>query len=387
MRLALVSREYPPTRQAGGIATYTEKTARALAAAGHEVHVVAEAHREAPAGSATAGRVTVHRLAPRQVRPRELKLVLRAVDVDRALRRLGRLDLVQCCEWEGEASVFALHPAAPLVTRLATPGYLVDRLNGATPRQRRRALVVDALERLQTRRSSRVICPSEALARVVAGDWRLSEADVAIVPTGIDVEAAARVQQMPPPCGEAPYLFYFGRLEARKGTQDLLDALPCLLDRHRYLHAVFCGDDLGLEGEPFADYGRRRCGDNAHRLHFMGRRPHGEVQALLRGARVVALPSRWESLANAGLEAMAMGQAIVTTSGSGFAEIIRDGQEGLLVPPGDPAALARAIDRLLADHALAARLAAGARRRAQAYHLPRMAELLEQVLEEVARAR
>lgn len=387
MRLALVSREYPPTRQAGGIATYTEKTARALAAAGHEVHVVAEAHAEAPAGSVRRDGVTVHRLAARRARPREAKLLLRAIQVDRALRRLGRLDLVQCCEWEGEASLYSLHAAAPLVTRLATPRYLVDRINGVTPRERRRAALVDTLERLQARRSARVICPSAALARVVAGDWRLDEAEVTIVPTGIDVEAAAQVRPVTPPCGEAPYLFYFGRLEARKGTQDLLDALPRLLDRHRYLHAVFCGDDLGLDGEPFADYGRRRCGEGARRLHFMGRRPHAEVQGLLRGARVVALPSRWESLANAGLEAMAMGQAIVTTSGSGFAEIIRDEQEGLLVPPGDPAALGCAIDRLLADHALAARVAAGARRRARSYDLPRMAELLQQVLAEVARAR
>ncbi|MBO0702866.1 MAG: glycosyltransferase family 4 protein, partial [Candidatus Dormibacteraeota bacterium] len=331
--------------------------------------------------------VTVHRLPPRRVRPQEAKLLLRSLDVDRALRRLGRLDLVQCCEWEGEASLFSLHPTAPLVTRLATPGYVVDRLNGASPRERRRSLVVDALERWQTRHSSRVICPSLALARTVARDWGLAEGEVTIVPTGIDVEAAARVRPLAPPCGEAPYLFYFGRLEARKGTQDLLDALPCLLDRHRYLHAVFCGDDLGLEGEPFAEYGRRRCGASAHRLHFMGRRPHAEVQGLLRGARVVALPSRWESLANAGLEAMAMGQAIVTTSGSGFAEIIRDGEEGLLVPPGEPGALGTAIDRLLADPALAARLGAGARRRAQAYDLPRMAELLEQVLTEAAGAR
>lgn len=387
MKLALISREYPPAPQAGGIATYTEKTARALAAAGHEVHVIAEAQPEAPAGTVLSAGVTVHRLAPRQVRPREARVLLRALDVDRALHRLGRVDLVQCCEWEGEAALFALHPAAPLVTRLATPRYLVDRINGIPPRERRRALLVDALERLQARHSARVICPSRALAGIVARDWHLSLDGVTIVPTGIDVEAAAKVRPLPPPCGEAPYLFYFGRLEARKGTQDLLDALPGLLERHRYLHAVFCGEDLGLDGETFADYGRRRCGEHARRLHFMGRRSHTEVQGLLRGARVVALPSRWESLANAGLEAMAMGQAIVTTSGSGFAEIIRDGEEGLLVPPGEPAALASAIDRLLGDQALAARLAAGARRRARSYDLPRMAELLEQVLGEVARAR
>lgn len=388
MRLALISREYPPTGHRSGIADHTEATARALAAAGHEVHVIAEAGPGARAGSVRAGGATIHRLASRRVRPREVRLLLRAFDVDRALRRLGRLDLVQCCQWEGEAALYALHPAAPLVTRLTTPRYLVDRVNGSTRRERRRSLLAGALERLQARRSARVVSPSRALTSVVARDWGLREAELTIVPPGVDVEAAGRVGPVAPPCGEAPYLFYFGPLEPCQGTQDLLDALPRLLDRHRYLHAVFCGDDLGLDGEPFADYGRRRCGgDAARRLHFLGPRPPAEVDGLLRYARVVVLPSRWECLPDAGLEAMVMGQAIVTTSGTGFAELIRDGEEGLLVPPGDPAALSAAIERLVCDHALAARVAAGARRHVRMYDLPRMVERLEQVWEGVAPAR
>src|SRR5256884_6130056 len=86
VRIALVSREFPPTRQAGGIATYTEKTARALAAAGHDVEVITEAHPEAPSDE-MHGSLRVRRLPDPGARPRELKVLRRAVDVAAALRR------------------------------------------------------------------------------------------------------------------------------------------------------------------------------------------------------------------------------------------------------------------------------------------------------------
>ncbi|MBO0838280.1 MAG: glycosyltransferase, partial [Actinobacteria bacterium] len=184
LRIALVSREFPPTRQAGGIATYTAKAARALAEAGNEVHVLSEAHPGAPVGTLVHG-VTVHRLPDPDARPREVKVLRRAWDVDRALRRLGPFDLVQCCEWEGEAALFALHATAPLVTRLATPRHVVEEINETSRRERRRSAMVRRLERLQTVHSTRVICPSRALSERVAKDWGLSAGAIEIVPTGI----------------------------------------------------------------------------------------------------------------------------------------------------------------------------------------------------------
>jgi glycosyltransferase involved in cell wall biosynthesis len=76
-------------------------------------------------------------------------------------------------------------------------------------------------------------------------------------------------------------------------------------------------------------------------------------------------PSRWDALPQAVLEAMALGKPVIASDASGNAVILRDGLDGLLVPPTDPAAWARAIDRVLGDPALAARLGAEARRRAR----------------------
>ncbi len=78
------------------------------------------------------------------------------------------------------------------------------------------------------------------------------------------------------------------------------------------------------------------------------------------------LPTREEGLSQAVLEAMALGKPLVTTSAGGNTEAVRDGVDGLLVPPRDPAALAAAIERVLTDAAFASRLGAAARERVRA---------------------
>jgi glycosyltransferase involved in cell wall biosynthesis len=82
-------------------------------------------------------------------------------------------------------------------------------------------------------------------------------------------------------------------------------------------------------------------------------------------AELVLHPSRWDALPQAVLEAMALGKAVIASDATGNAEIIRDGVSGLLVPPADRVAWAAAMDQVLTDAALAARLGEAARRRAR----------------------
>jgi glycosyltransferase involved in cell wall biosynthesis len=90
-----------------------------------------------------------------------------------------------------------------------------------------------------------------------------------------------------------------------------------------------------------------------------------DVPQFLAGLDVAVLPSRAEGMSNALLEYMAAGRPIVATAVGGNAELVEHGVHALLVPPDDPGALARAIDRLLNDRPLARRLGAAARLRAR----------------------
>jgi glycogen(starch) synthase len=368
MRIAMVSRELPP--HGGGIGSYTEKTARALAARGHEVHVLSEAtHAE---GVDVVDGVRIHRLRPPRLRPRVLA---RSLAVHRALRRLGPVDVVQACEWGGEAWAYSLRRGAPLVTRLATPHVLVEELNGVPAARRRRQAASRWLERSQTRRSDRVISPSAALADEVGRRWGLDREAIMVVPTGI---RPPRVTTAPPaPLDAARYVLYFGRLEVRKGVDVWIDALPEVLRRHPDLLAVLVGEDVGIDGRPFPEVARERCGDDLWpRVRFLPRLPHDELFAIVAGAALVIMPSRWENMANACLEAMALGRPVVATTGSGFAELIDDGLSGRLVPPGDSAALGGAVVEALADEAALRRMGEAARRRALDFDLDVMAERL-----------
>jgi glycosyltransferase involved in cell wall biosynthesis len=184
---------------------------------------------------------------------------------------------------------------------------------------------------------------------------------------------------MPAFLTEARYMLYFGRLEIRKGTDVLIDALPAVLSAHPDVHCVFIGEDLAYNGVPFVQYAQERCAEVSSRVHFLPRMAHPELFKIVAHAALVVLPSRWENFANTCLEAMMLGRPIVATSGSGFDEAITDGVDGLLVPPGDAAALTDACITALSDPVRLEKLGAAARHRAADFTVDGMASRLLKV--------
>jgi len=302
-------------------------------------------------------------------------VLARSLAVARALRRLGPFDIVQACEWGGEAAVYSLHPRAPLVTRLATPHFIVERLNGTGRAQRRRQFAGRMLERLQTRRSSAVISPTGVLADEVAKRWRVDRSAITVIPTGVGplrVGAAA----LPDDLAIRTYVLYFGRLEQRKGLEAWIDALPVVLAAHPDMLAVFVGEDAGIRGRPVRAMAHERCGELAGRLRFYDQRPQPDLFAIVARAALVVVPSLWENLANTCLEAISLGRPVVATSGSGFEDVITHGVDGLLVAPGDSEALADAVVQALGDGAQLRRIGEAARLRAAEFDMGGMLDRL-----------
>ncbi len=183
-----------------------------------------------------------------------------------------------------------------------------------------------------------------------------------------------------PPPGP-PRIVGMGRLTRQKGFDLLLRAVASLPVRNPEVEVVLAGE--GPEGSAL-----RRL---AEELGLGGRvRLAGNVEdpgALLRSAVLFVLPSRFEGFPNVLLEAMAEGVAVVATDcPSGPSEIVEDGRNGLLVPPEDTKALAAAIDRLLDDPALRARLGAEAKKVRDRYSIEATLERWDEVLRE-ARSR
>jgi phosphatidylinositol alpha-mannosyltransferase len=179
---------------------------------------------------------------------------------------------------------------------------------------------------------------------------------------GIEIERFADADPWPT---EGPTIFFLGRHEPRKGLDVLLAALPLL--------PADVTVWIGSDGPDTERLRVRHAGDP--RIHWLGRLSDDEKRRRLKAADVFCAPSlRGESFGVVLLEAMAAGAAIVASDLSGYRLVARPDQDGLLVPPGDAAALAGALNRVLADPALRAGLVATATVRAESFSMDQLAD-------------
>jgi glycosyltransferase involved in cell wall biosynthesis len=223
--------------------------------------------------------------------------------------------------------------------------------------------VVERYERAAYRGAERVFVNYDAVARIVAERHgpgvrvaRLAygpESGFASAPGGVEVPAAiARLE----PAG-APLVVCVARHHARKGVDVLIEALARLRDEGTPVRACLVGDGPLLDAD----------GARVEALGLAaGVAVTGLVEAIdpyLAAADVFALPSREEqSGALALLEALRHGLPVVASAVDGIPEDVVDGESALLVPPGDPAALAAALRRLVTDPPLRERLGRAAHR-------------------------
>ncbi len=159
-----------------------------------------------------------------------------------------------------------------------------------------------------------------------------------------------------------PLVLALGRLHPNKAFDVLIEALAAVADTYLWIGGA---GPLGADLEAHAV--RRGVGA---RVRFLGWRD--DVAALMAAADVFVCPSRHEPLGNVVIEAWAHGVPVVAAAGAGPVELIADGETGLLVPVDDADALAGAIRRVLADSALAGRLAAAGRAAFEQSHSERV---------------
>lgn len=203
---------------------------------------------------------------------------------------------------------------------------------------------------------------SENTARSVVHDYGVDPARVRVVGAGANVFPPSAPRR-----DDGRTITFVGFDFARKGGPVLLDALRLLRRRVPKARVL-------VAGAPAPE----RVPDGAY---FLGPVDLDELPGLLFQTTVFALPTLQEPYGIAFLDAMACGVPCVGTRTDAIPEIVREGETGLLVPPGDPAALAAALERLLADPVHARAMGARGRARVFAGALwSHVAERLERAL-------
>ena len=194
-------------------------------------------------------------------------------------------------------------------------------------------------------------------------------------------ERAVRVRRELGIAEKAPVVGAIGRLNAQKGHRHLLDAAALVLRRLPAARFVIAGDgdlldDLRRQSEQLGI---------ASAVVLAGHRT--DVPDLLGAFDVFCLSSLYEGTPLALFEAMAAGKAIVSTSVDGCREVLEDGVTGLLVPPGDAASLADALERALCDDALRAELSAHALAASRKYDVRACVDAMQALYDELLASR
>ena len=356
---------WPP--DVGGPASHAPEVAAFLYGRGHDVEVVTTA--DAP----LAPEAYPVRAVPRHHRPGVRHYRAAALIQHRARKN----DVVYATGMLGRTTLGAGVARKPFVAKLTQDpaferalrrGHYSGSLAGF---QRSRTGPVATLLRyardLELRRAAHVICPSSFLAELVAG-WGVAPDRLSVLPN-----PAPPVPDLPvPEARERPRLAFAGRLTAPKALGVALEAVAAVDG----VELVLAGD-----GDERAALERRtRELGIEDRVSFLGAQGRGAVLELFRSADAAILSSAWENFPHTLVEALAVGTPVIATAVGGVPEIVADGENGLLVVPGDPAALADAIRRFLGDEELRRRLAAGAAPSTERFSAERIYGELEAIL-------
>jgi len=370
-RIALVSSSFAPYR--GGVEEHVRHTAAALTARGHEV-VLWTVDRGERLGVRTVDGITVRYLPTPLPAARWGSLTRFARGAPaawRAWRDAARADRpnllhVHCF---GPNGVYAVS----LARRLGLP--LVVTSHGETTGDDHDAFGHSWLLRraltAAIRDSAAVTAPTQSVLDDLSQRFGLGAG--VVVPNGVDRDGRAGDRVHAP--AAAPIIAAVGRVEPIKGFDVLVDALP--LVRHTMVSArVLIG------GDGSAAAGLRAQADAAglaEAVEILGWLDPPDVADLLAQADVVVVPSRREAFGIVVLEAWRAGTPVVASRVDGLGELIDDGATGILVPPGDAAALAQACVRILTDPTLAGTLSAAGSVAVQSFSWDAVADAYERI--------
>lgn len=364
MRILVVSGIWPP--DVGGPASHAPEAAEWLHDAGHDVRVVVTADNE-PAREPY--RVDWVPRSPFR-HPHAVAAIARAAREGDVVYTTGMLTRSAAGSRLARRPFVAKLTADPAFERARRLGLFAGSLAEFQRDRSARTLPLRKTRDAVVRAAAQIVTPSAYLRELAVG-WGVAPDHVTVLPN-----PAPRVDGLAPREElrarwelDGPTLVFAGRLTAQKSLDVAIDAA-----RRAGAALVIAGD--GPDRAALERLGWAR---------FVGPQPRRAVLELFRAADAAVLSSSWENFPHGVVEALAAGTPVIATAAGGVAEVVRDGENGLLVAVGDADALAGAIERAFGDAALLERLRARAAPSVAEYAPGRVYGRLAEILERAAR--
>ena len=359
MRIALVSFEFPPAIAIGGIGTYAWEAATMLAQGGHKVEVFS-AGKKGPEPAEEFG-IKVHRFDADD-RAAFRKAI---VPTFSQCHKEAPFDVLESPELGMEGQEIAKKfPDLPRVVKLHTPEYLLGQIGWEEPtlleklhftlgclRKGKLAFLEKPPfepesdpECLWTRKADEIAAPSSAIGNRLAEDWFLDREKISFFP--LPMTPSAELLSLEP-ATEAKTIGFLGRLEPRKGVLEMARAIPSILRKAPETRFRFIGPTWNYKQSDMETWIRKNFASSLHAIDFVGAIGKEQLADEFKKCDVMLFPSRWESFGLVCPESMSAARAVIGSSSGGMAEIIVNGESGILVPPKDPQAIAKAVLNLI----------------------------------------
>ena len=359
--ICILSREYPPDTAWGGIGTYTYNLTQGLVAAGQKVHVICQSmdvDREYDDNGVHVHRVSHKSFFPFKGGLREFGLRWEySQSVYNKLKEIidkYEIDIVEAPNFSGEGFIYSFHKKTPLVTRLHTHFSEVMQFLGWKKGLDMR--LSSWFEDIVILRSDLITCSTKAHAELISREVGIPKEKICIIPLGVDLPILNGNIET----NHNSTVLYVGRLEKRKGVDDLIQAIPKVLKEVPLATFLIVGRDSFIKEKEVSFSGEREYSYKEHlimmlpleyrdRVKFLGYVSQEELDAYFRSCDLFVAPSLYESFGFIYIEAMSYAKPVIGCTVGGVPEVIKDKETGVLVPPQDPHRLAIEIISLLKD--------------------------------------
>jgi glycosyltransferase involved in cell wall biosynthesis len=327
----LITTGFPPDN-GGGIGTYIYNLAKGLVKLGHTIHVISPTSGPDYIQDNVDG-INVHRL-PKKVLPKIERLLpgfrwsYQVYKLIKQLHRKQLIDVIEFPNWEASGVLSQLMLNIPTVVRVHTPFFETLGLDSDNITFGDKA--VCKLEEWSCKNADKLVSSTRCHAKTISDKYLIPLEEFTILPLGIIDKASNKTYKNA--VKDEIKLLYVSRLENRKGTLALIQALPLLKQKTHNFHIDIIGSDRphAPGGIKFQQYFKQNYDELSNKVSFHGFVDDEELDRFYRQADLFVVPSVYESFGLIYVEAMMYGLPSIATTGGGIGEVITDGKDGFL---------------------------------------------------------